>query len=304
MKKLLIPLFFAFPLIAHSQTIYTIPWATQQPAWVFPIFAEDGAGMKDTLYIGFDSSASFLSYSIQDSIYGTKLVDIDTTKFNGIWDNIVCTTGTCKGYKANVTSINSSVDFFPSQWSFRFFKGVLPLKISWDWQLFNSDSLPFSGLPPAQGHLIYNFFNNCHIRENFNRIIPPFGTEILICHGNCNAGDSIVIYNYLGMPGIVDGGYIDLYIEPYTDGWVGVTETNVQKKDYKIEFDSEQYFLTNGSSSINIIVQDLLGRTIINTKIRENDLYYFSFPETGIYIIKIISNNSSLECYKLKYYEK
>jgi hypothetical protein len=80
MKKLLIPLLFATSLLAHSQTIYTKPWVTQQPAWVFPIFAEDGSGMKDTFNIGFDSFAAWLLNSIQDSTYGTKLVDIDITK--------------------------------------------------------------------------------------------------------------------------------------------------------------------------------------------------------------------------------
>ena len=35
--------------VSFSQTVYTIPWAKTQPAFVFPIYAEDGNGQKDTI---------------------------------------------------------------------------------------------------------------------------------------------------------------------------------------------------------------------------------------------------------------
>lgn len=53
--------------VASAQT-YTVPGAQQQPAWVFPLWFEDGSGAKDTLYFCYDANAkSVLPY---DTIFG------------------------------------------------------------------------------------------------------------------------------------------------------------------------------------------------------------------------------------------
>ncbi len=85
MKKLLIPLLFAFPLIAHSQTIYTIPWATKQPKFVFPIFIEEGGGQRDTLYLGYDPNASVISFDTASLDFGVVTTHVDTYLLYAMW---------------------------------------------------------------------------------------------------------------------------------------------------------------------------------------------------------------------------
>ena len=36
----------------------TIPWATQQPEWIFPIYFENGNQEVDTVYIAYDFNSS------------------------------------------------------------------------------------------------------------------------------------------------------------------------------------------------------------------------------------------------------
>ncbi|MBK6730753.1 MAG: hypothetical protein IPG60_07235 [Bacteroidetes bacterium] len=68
----------------HAQT-YTIPGATEQPAWVFPLWFEDGTGAKDTLYLGYDSEGQDYGYPQSDTVFAEYFNLIDTTKFNVYW---------------------------------------------------------------------------------------------------------------------------------------------------------------------------------------------------------------------------
>ena len=159
--------------IVNSQTIYSIPWAQTQPKFVFPIYFEEGNGHKDTLYLGYDSLAN--GYSIngnpnQDTIFGVKKVPIDTSKFYVTWSTTLFETSNRlkdSVYKANVSNISSN--HFPNSQSIIFNNGNLPLKISWDKNLFYSDSLPFansSPAPNAEGRFVINFNNDDQISEN------------------------------------------------------------------------------------------------------------------------------------------
>ncbi len=306
MRKIVL-IFFLLSIASasHSQTIYSIPWATTQPAWVFPIYAEDGNGQKDTLYLGFDNAASSYSYDIQDSLYGVKRIDLDTTKFFGIWDNASCANG-CKGYKANVTSTIPGADYFPSQYFFGFFKGILPLKISWDPQLFYSDSLPFpSQSPRGQGRFSYDYFIDCNIRENFIQIILPPGDQILLCDSYCHARDSVVIYNYLGNPGNVDGGIINLYVQPWSNGMMSINHLSQEEEEFKIvnNYNTDCIFI-NGNSDVTLFVQNLLGQFILTKNISRNTNNVLNFPTDGFYLISILNKKKIVKTFKINFYEK
>ena len=58
MKIFLLSLLLLLAMVKNTvaQT-YTIPWAQQQPAWVFPLWFEDASGAKDTLYVCYDADA-------------------------------------------------------------------------------------------------------------------------------------------------------------------------------------------------------------------------------------------------------
>src|SRR5436190_16668352 len=77
--------FLLISKISNPQTIYTIPWAIQQPKFVFPIFIEDGVGNRDTLYLGYDPNASQNSFDTADQKFGVFKTPIDT--------NLLCFVG-------------------------------------------------------------------------------------------------------------------------------------------------------------------------------------------------------------------
>jgi hypothetical protein len=67
---------------SNAQPVYTIPWAVQQPQWVFPIWFEDATGAKDTIYFGIDSFSIGAPGSEADSIMGSYKMRIDTSEFH------------------------------------------------------------------------------------------------------------------------------------------------------------------------------------------------------------------------------
>jgi hypothetical protein len=75
--------------ISNPQTIYTIPWAIQQPKFVFPIFIEDGVGNRDTLYLRYDPNASQNSFDTADQKFvffptaGKKILSLSTNPSPG-----------------------------------------------------------------------------------------------------------------------------------------------------------------------------------------------------------------------------
>ena len=112
MKTLFKVLFIiTFPFSNHcfSQTTYTIPWAVQQPKFVFPIFIEEGGGEKDTLYLGYDPNASEVSYDTANKKFGVVTSHVDTSTFYAKWNggNLYCGIDTLctEVYKANVCSL-------------------------------------------------------------------------------------------------------------------------------------------------------------------------------------------------------
>ncbi|MFN0276654.1 MAG: hypothetical protein ACKVPJ_12985 [Chitinophagales bacterium] len=67
-KHLLLGLLLIKILSLNAQT-YTIPGATEQPAWVFPLWFEDALGNKDTLYFGYDPEAVDFGIPSSDTIF-------------------------------------------------------------------------------------------------------------------------------------------------------------------------------------------------------------------------------------------
>lgn len=153
MKKLFYLLCFLVGVKFTSAQTYTVPGAQVQPAWVFPLWFEDGSGAKDTLYFCYDSLSDNL-YPSGDTIYGEKIIFKDTSKFwVGIW-----------AYPA----IDSTASVFVSNYvatNLIFNKGHYPLKMKWDDTLLYSSSLPYpdlSPLPRARISIICtDAFGNC-----------------------------------------------------------------------------------------------------------------------------------------------
>ena len=65
--------------------------------------------------------------------------------------------------------------------------------------------------------------------------------ELLICDDNCMARDSIVVYNIFNIPDSLGHGDLFLYIQEWTNGWIGINENNLNQNDFTFSWDGENY---------------------------------------------------------------
>lgn len=150
-KLLLLTLLLAAVTTLNAQNL-------QQPAWLFPLYFEDANGKKDTVYIGYDSTACWDVPMCLDSIFERWEV-IDTSKFNvalyqypyyDITDIMLTDTVlkriVMRGYNLD-DPIGSPIGFI---------KGKMPVTMRWNPNLLYSNSLPFpdiSGKPRARADI-------------------------------------------------------------------------------------------------------------------------------------------------------
>ncbi len=307
MKKLLIPLLFAFPLIAHSQTIYTIPWATKQPKFVFPIFIEEGGGQRDTLYLGYDPNASVISFDTASQDFGVVTTHVDTNMFYAKWyASLYCGASTIctEVYKANICRL-TALGTFPSNVSIICNKGIMPLKFSWDNTLFYSDSLPFPsniGAPRAWGRITgqYPF---CGQRENFVQIVDMGGFFIVsdtVCCVTGWASDSVTYYPLNGQTQSVNSGYIGFSIE----AWNSPTniESVLAENYFNISSFEKDITITCLKEELTISVYDLMGKEYLSKKIKSNEFCNIPKLKANLYLL-VINNSHFRKTFKIIFYE-
>lgn len=131
---------------SNAQQVYTIPWAVQQPQWVFPIWFEDGIGRRDTVYICYDSLAHTSQY--QDSLFGyfwNYQMSYDTNKFNmgNLPNSLPCSTQPCPMSKIYLSTSSGNILFDYFQFSAGN-KINYPLKVYYDVNMLNSPALPWT----------------------------------------------------------------------------------------------------------------------------------------------------------------
>ena len=308
MKTLFKVLFIiTFPLSNHcfSQTTYTIPWAVQQPKFVFPIYFEEGGGQRDTLYLGYDPNASLFSFNISDSIFGVIKRPLDTNMFYVKWDasqvhcgnNILCT----EGFKANVCSTYSPF-YFPSVNTIYCNKGILPLKISWDKSTFYTDSLPFPNqvpYPSAWARIIYGF-PFCLARENYVDVFD-IGGFVTASDTNGIVRDSITFYRPDGQLQSVNSGYLGFQIE----SWNSPTEIRNYEvnKYFNISSFENQIQVYSIEEDIMVKIYDLFGREYLSREIRKCEAVTLPIFKTNVYIL-VLHNSHFQITRKIIHYEK
>jgi hypothetical protein len=298
MKIFLLLLLVLLALVKNTvaQT-YTIPWAQQQPAWVFPLWFEDASGAKDTLYYAYDPFADQIPY--YDTLLGEKEFIIDTSKFQAYY---LCSFDS--NLKINKCFVIGE-QFLQFGIDFCFWKCQLPLIIRWDVNLFRSAALPFPDLSPApraQGQIVFDlpFF------------APPFcayDAVLLLTDstydGNylgCVYKDSLIFENVFGNNGT---SYIGFSIRPWTGLVIGV--------DYPTEIDDPIFvypnpcedwiYLKNNNSneSLRFKIRDING-LIIQTDILQNQKIDVRNINSGFYTIEFY--NRANQKYYYNYFIK
>jgi len=126
-------------LTSYTQT-YIIPGTDEQPAWVFPLWFEDGLGNKDTLYFGYDPSGQDFGWPQSDSIFGEKLITVDTSKFNVYWESGFLLPSALKVLIWQNLEFGSNISFVHTFYP--------PLILRWDSNLFYNSIIPYPDLEP------------------------------------------------------------------------------------------------------------------------------------------------------------
>ncbi|MBK8486230.1 MAG: T9SS type A sorting domain-containing protein [Bacteroidetes bacterium] len=291
MKNFLLPFILLFTLeILHAQT-YTIPGATEQPAWVFPLWFEDGTGAKDTLYLGYDSEGQDYGYPQSDTVFAEYFNLIDTTKFNVYWSSIYFDSLILKNI------IWQHLEFYTY---ISFYKAEYPIKISWDNNLFYSEALPYpfnEDLPRAWG-LFYCHDNSPEYPNCFplgelpllftDTIIgPPYLFEIW-------RKDSM-IFNGPDNTYLLD--YADFAVFPYNsfDGTAieeqDITSITVGPNPFINEIQIKSF-----DQLENLTIYSITGQQIFfKNDIKGNSiqLYLGFLPRGQIYFLKVNTSNST-----------
>ncbi|MCY7409670.1 MAG: T9SS type A sorting domain-containing protein, partial [Chitinophagales bacterium] len=208
MKKLFYLLCFLVCVKFSAAQTYTVPGAQVQPAWVFPLWFEDGCGARDTLYFCYDSLAGM---GIGDTIFGVKKEVVDTTKFQAYY---FCALGADLLAYRKLTTLDlwngADICFINIQ---------MPLIFRWDPKVFYSDSLPFpdqSPAPKAQGRVYFDLpmqVNGC----SFESALMLTDTIKNPLYGSCYFTDSI----YFGGSAAT---YVSFRVEQWTGLNVGINE--------------------------------------------------------------------------------
>lgn len=262
--------------------IYAIPGATEQPAWVFPLWITDGLGEIDTIYIAYDDEAINFGIPSADTVFGEEFRPIDIDSFNVFWDDVISE----QAYKVIV------INDITTPIILSFLNARLPIKITWDNNLFYSMDLPFPDnfpLPNGWG-LVHCGFNN------FEGCPPELESAMVITDSpdydiwNNFATDSLNfssdVYEYFE-------NYLDFQILPYGDvhNWGNVIST-----DYNIKINpsiTQDYINIISNGRKQICIYNLSGNLIkvFNSLNEGKATINISDLNAGFYILTIMSVN-------------
>ncbi|MBK9454791.1 MAG: T9SS type A sorting domain-containing protein [Bacteroidetes bacterium] len=285
MKVLKTIICFMISLDAFSQ-VYEIPMADEQPAWVFPIWFEDANGSKDTLYFAYDADALDFGIPSSDVVFGEDFFEINPDSFNAVWDDIVSD----EAYKVVVFKTISTPIIIS------FINAQLPLKVTWDNNLFYAENLPTPNnfpLPNAWGliHCALVGFEGCQILDEDAIVLTDtpnydvwgtFATDSLWF----NSADYDYFVNYLDFE-ILEYGY--------AHGWMTLEHSIVKNENFSPN-PTTDYIKLNSDYYIGgtILIFDLAGNAIVQyANITSNVVAVDNLPN-GIYFLNYSNDRINL----------
>lgn len=262
-------------LVGRSQT-YSIPWAQQQPAWVFPLWFEDATGAKDTLYLSY---ASYNSSINMDTIYGSIHLHDSSANMKFSFES---------GLNNDTTLLKALICnelCFPSYYQRNFFgyNVTLPLTIRWDPVLFYSDSLPLLDQSPAPRMWAKLAFD-------FPLWAPPCYDFILMTDtptGDCFVLDSARFENQLGGNSL---SYFEISFFPWAEG-VGIEEVaNSNTYLFPVPAQNTLTFRSNSYDGYDYAFFDPIGRIVKSGFIKDSEVIDISDLPPGCYFIALLTH--------------
>lgn len=290
---------------SQAQPTYTIPWAVQQPQWVFPIWFEDGDGRRDTIYVGCDTLAGNTFY--QDSIFGSQYVWMDSLNLNFTSQYQQCDSSYCKTKKVVLIKYYpGSQGWFGCCINFASIKKMkLPLVMRWDVNVLNSPSFPFNppGFTQPKGqlsmltNLSYSWYSDIGCGATEYLLITDSLMNPLPQGAFCVAKDSVVIDNII-YPGIRANVGLTIFIERWKSKPMDVGFQSVGTIESKINIVDQILYISTETNNGIYRLYDIAGKLLLEDYFRDEKFHIdISYLAQSLYIFQLLEK-SRIENYK------
>jgi hypothetical protein len=195
--KTSLTIFILLATLASSAQV--IPWASQQPEWVFPLIFENGDQNVDTVYLAYAINSSDIQGMQSDTIYGEEWITVDTAAFHAYFTKC-CNSFADTVIKASVTNATDQLSG-----TITLENVILPLIMRWDVSLLRNNNLPFPAhgtAPYAEG--IVNYGGSVLYLGPDSNLCPPleplFITDSIFSYvDGCLREDTAVFFDYLNI---------------------------------------------------------------------------------------------------------
>lgn len=297
--------FLLFCLIYNCFVFAQIPYATQQPKWCFPIYAEDATGKKDTIYIGDDPTAkngNSANPIFNDIQFGEKwIIPQNGSDFNLATYYWISPTDSVM--KVNINNYLISNNLY---YTITLSNVTLPVKFKWDKNRLRSDSLPFPNqapLPRGQINITFPVGNywveDPNVSCNIN--IPIIVSDTIKSQCYCYAKDSLTLLDPFGNPN-PQSFFLGFEVLP----WVGNSPTGIKVNIHQTDFSVAPSPFTNyiqvtsksksvGFGEYYIIIYNSMGSEIISTNFTNTTTNINTSDfDNGIYCIKVLGEKGEL----------
>ena len=283
MKNFILGTLLAFSFNSFSQTI---PWATQQPKWVFPIYAKDATGKLDTVFLCYQPGTDG---TLSDTSFGEKWFDspIDFFMYTGSTGSSV---DSSVGVDVRDTLMGSL--FYDLEVS----NAIFPLTFYWDVNLIRSDSLPYPNQPIfpkiwigfnyGGGNYVVAYDSTFSCNPAFDILVTDTANSF---DCNCHRRDSLTLNDWTGSLA-PQGAVFPIRIDGWHNCFLSIDE---------IEKENEIVIYPNPSSGIinlkNLFYEEIIIRNSFGCVIfHSNDFARrpqldVSFLPNGLYFIELIS---------------
>ncbi len=277
----------------------------QEPQWEMPFYFEDALGQRDTIWIGYDPSASMGLWVI-DPQFDEGWKWIDTTQFN------VYLTHKGQHLDSVIKRHITSWPYMLGSYEIGVTHGQLPVVMKWNDSLLNSSRLssfypPIPDRPRARIDIISSSgcFPTLWNGEAYC-LIDVFPT--VICSGSegliwpfAHFRDSLIFTNEGYCPDcssmadifVIDD--FDFYITPFNYSYVAIDEET--KIEYALFPNPTTGMVTTDNDlgrELTIGVFDLSGKEILHNKSTDTKIAFdISGLSNGVYIIRITNGNTT-----------
>ena len=288
----------------QGQTI-SIPGATQQPKWTFAFFLTDSTGARDTLYYGFDPSATPYPANCSggDAVFGENCEPMDVVNFQAFaFDNSVDSIG-----KVDIRD-TANFQFSMAPYYLKFANGVYPFTLKWDVILLRSDSIPFPNQNPFPRAQIELWLNGTIVNDpDCNTTNPITLSDTVVLQCTCSQRDSIVVSDPLGFTGPQSGNFY-FYIKPWSGCALLSTSDEIENSSIISVYPNPSkdiIFIDSKERILELAIFDIAGRQVNeifpNGNSMSNAIDVQDLPD-GIYFLKAksFSGNSFFKIIKSK----